>query len=448
MPGLLSYARTGLKSFRFSGTGGGISPYGTDSWGWWNRTLAGAQYDYRREAGNLWENTIVYALLSWQADQFTQSPFAVGSYDEDGHFQPQKAHPAADLLQRPNAHWTTSDLWGATLLSLNVAGNAYWIKVRSEARKPVELWWVPHWMIWPIWPRDGSQYITGYNYRVDGKDSRFGIDEVIHFRGNLLNPLNDRVGLGSFSAALREVCTENEAGTYEAAMLRNRGVPGVILSPKGETVEAFTPDKAERLKTLWNTAFTGDNAGRVFMATLPLDVTIPQFTPDNMTLPDTRAIAAARICAGFGVDPMVIGLPSEQRTYANYSEANRAAWDHNVLPAQCRMSATLNRDLLWADYDPTARLSCGFDTRNVPALQEDTDGLYTRLTAAVGGPWLTPNEAREQAGLQPTAEGDELTSTVQARNQVEVAKLRPAQQGNPQAVRSMVGEAWRRQIQP
>jgi len=381
----------------------------------WNRTLPGSQYDYRREVGNLWENSVVYALLSWQANQFAQAPLVVEEPGgKPGRYSVVTDHPLTKLIKRPNPHWSCNDMWGATLLSMAVGGSAYWVKVRSSARKVVEVWWVPHWMMTPIWPADGSLFISAFRYRVDGRFYDYATSEVVHFKNGLVNPFNQRTGLGSFSGSLREICTENEAGTYESAMLRNRGIPGVILSPK-EGADPVTKEQAETVKRLWADEFAGDGAGKLFLSNLPLDVTIPQFEPDKMSLTSTRGEAVSRICAGFGIDPMVIGLSSDQRVFSNYEEANRAGWEHNILPAQGLVAETLDCQLL-PDFDTSDTRQVGFNNSRVPALQGKRDDLYHRISMAVGGPWMTPDEGRAETGRDKVSGGSQLRRKRPAAN--------------------------------
>lgn len=406
-----------IKGFRFPGAGG----YGgssSDSYGWSNlggqsRLLPGSEYDYRREVGNLWENSIVYACLSWQANQFGQAPLAVEDF-KVGEKNPTYLddHLLPALIRRPNKFWSARDLWGATLLSLNVGPSSYWVKIRSASGKVVELWWIPHWLMWPMYPVDGSEYISHYRYRVNGVTTDYKVEDVVHFRSNILNPLNTRISLSSFGSSLREICTENEIATSNAALFRNRGLPGVILSPKEPTAQ-FTPEQANTVKRLWSDTFSGDGAGKVFASNLAMDVNIPQFEPDKMGAPQTQGASVSRICAGFGIDPMVIGLSSEQKTYSNLEEANRGAWDHNLIPTQDIIGDAIQIQLM-PDFDEDPNHRTCFDNSRVRALQEDRDALYKRISLAVGGPWMTPNEGRAEATFVPLPDGDELVQTVQS----------------------------------
>ena len=72
-------------------------------------------------------------------------------------------------------------------------------------------------------------------YRVNGKTYVLSKDDIIHYRDGI-DPENDRFGLSGLSAVLREVFTDNEAATYSAAILRNMGVPSIIVTPKNPGV--------------------------------------------------------------------------------------------------------------------------------------------------------------------------------------------------------------------
>ena len=54
----------------------------------------------------------------------------------------------------------------------------------------------------------------------------------MHFRFGL-DPENDRKGRSPLAGVLREVFTDDEAANYTASLLRNMGVPGIIVSRRG-----------------------------------------------------------------------------------------------------------------------------------------------------------------------------------------------------------------------
>ena len=101
-------------------------------------------------------------------------------------------HPAQELLDRVNPHWTGGDLWRATETYLSLWGEAYWAVERDEAGVPFELW--------PLRPDrvrivpDEREYIRGYVYMGPSGDSvPLASDEVVRLR--YFNPLDEYAGL-------------------------------------------------------------------------------------------------------------------------------------------------------------------------------------------------------------------------------------------------------------
>jgi HK97 family phage portal protein len=376
------------------------------------RTLPSAQYDYRGNVGNLWENNVVLSLINWQATQFDQAtPEYQCRKDEGSRFNwvEEVDHPLTELMNDPNPYWTRSQLMGATLLSLNVRGNAYWLKKRGAYGEVTELWWMPHWMIFPVWDNDGSTFISKYKYVVNGKSIFYSVDDIVHIPSGVINPANIRESIGPFSGCLREICAENEAGTFEAAALRNRGVPGVIISPKSDTGWDMTDTQQQALTTMYQNTFTGDGQARAWVMNSPLQVDIPAYKPNDMSLKDIRATAVTRICGAVGIDPMVISLPSDQKTYSNFKEALSAAWEHNILPTQKRIAEAIDKQLA-PDFDSDYKKKRFYwNNTGVSALSENESDLFKRLSQGTGGSaFLSPNDARAQLGMDDIEGGDEL----------------------------------------
>ena len=106
-----------------------------------------------------------------------------------------------------------------------------------------------------------------------------------------------------------------------------------------------------------------------------------------------------RICALIGIPPGVLnlGVGLKKSTYNNREADRESAWVECIIPRLELINSELDTQLLPYFGDPKTE-NAGCDYRNVRALQESQDALYKRLTAAVGGPWVTPNEARANAG--------------------------------------------------
>ena len=277
------------------------------------------------------DDSIVGLAISWLGDRFHRPLIRVSKIGRNGDFLPLGRHDAIDLWRRPNKWYGRRTMEKAIGLSLKVDGNAYIYKKRDDRGRLIELWWIPHFRILPTWPSDGSEYIDGFRVWLDTAVYDLPPEDIIHIRDGI-DPRNERLGLAALRASLREVVTINYEGSYTAGILKNGGVPGVILSPVINDVTAKhvrnTPEAAERYKERFHEEFgiDQDKAGSVLITNTPYEVKAVGFSPEQMTLDKLPQTAVGRISAALGVAPMSMGLPDPQKTYANLSEANRTSW--------------------------------------------------------------------------------------------------------------------------
>ena len=157
-----------------------------------------------------------------------------------GKALPLVNHPLEQLLRRPNKQYDGDTLRKAIMLSLVTgASNAYvWIKRDKGSGLPMELWYIPHFQIWPYWVEDATtdNWLAGYVYRCNGVDTLLAPENVIHFRDGI-DPYNQRLGLDLLDSGSRELVADNEASGYLVAMLKNLGITPVIISPKDPNVD-------------------------------------------------------------------------------------------------------------------------------------------------------------------------------------------------------------------
>jgi len=136
--------------------------------------------------------------------------------------------------------------------------------------------------------------------------------------------------------------------------------------------------------------FSGERRGSPLIPEIPVDVKQVGFSPEQLVLDKVRAVPAARICSALGLDPIVIGLPSENKTFSNYSEARESAYEMTVVPLQRLIVGTLNH-VYRAELEP-GRLV--FDLSKVRVLQGDVDRRLSVLSDLVKSGVLTPEEVR------------------------------------------------------
>ncbi len=85
---------------------------------------------------------------------------------------------------------------------------------------------------------DEITFISHYRYSPGGIAAPMEIppEDVVHFRHGI-NPRNIRMGLSPLDGVIREIFVDLESSNFVASLLRNMGVPSVVISPKGGSMQ-------------------------------------------------------------------------------------------------------------------------------------------------------------------------------------------------------------------
>ncbi|MDR6788912.1 HK97 family phage portal protein [Sphingomonas sp. BE138] len=225
-----------------------------------------------------------------------------------------------------------------------------------------------------------------YLYRVGVRTTRLDPGSVIHVRR--FNPVDDHYGLGCLGAASAAIAIHNAAAAWSKALLDNAARPSGALVYDAGDGSVLSPDQFRRLREEMEQGFAGAaNAGRPMLLEGGLKWQAMSLTPADMDFAGTKAAAAREIALGFGVPPMLLGLPGDS-THANYKEANKALWRLTVLPLAGAILSAIRDGL--AEAFPAARLQIDLD--RVPALVEDRERLWRMVAAA---DFITRDEKRQ-----------------------------------------------------
>ena len=380
--------------------------------------------NYARAAGDVAMSSAVMACVRWVMKNFPEAPAEVLRTTADAT-EAVPDHPLVLLLQRPNPAYSGLLLWAATVFSLNVNGNAYWIKWRNSARsRVVQLWWEPHFTIRPVAgaANDTQTFIDHYEVYRRGYWVPIPLADVVHFRDGL-DPDNPRLGLSPLAAAMREIFTDQEAAAFTANLLRNMAVPGIVISPASPDATIADPDD---VKLRFMAKFGGDHRGEPLVLNGAVKVDKLSFTPQELNMREIRFIPEERISALLGLPPGVAGLGAglARNTFSNYAEAREAAYENNIIPTQRLLAAELDTQLL-PDLGNPATERVGFDLSQVRVLQDDQDKLYSRMAIGYNAGFLKRSEARQATGW-PVEPGDDEYKTTPAATTAPMPGLLPS----------------------
>lgn len=379
---------------------------------------------YAFEVGDGDGNSIVSACVQWIARTFPEAPPALWRLDENGirtRIQPFEQEgrllqllrfPTAGAGGGPRGFYSGIALWMATLTSRVVDGNAYWLKVRSQGAfgAVTQLWYVPHWMMEPRWKDDGSEYIGWYDYKVNGQTIPIPPRDVVHFRFGL-DPDNTRKGRSPLHGVLREVFTDEEAARFTASLLKNMGVPGLVVSPatvSGAPLRASQED-VEATKKRYKEQFGADRRGEPIVMSGPTKLEQFGFSPDQLSLAALRHLPEERVTAAIGIPAAVVGLGAGlqmTKVGATMVELVDLAWQSNLIPSQREIGEEIATQLL-PDFglDRPDR-EFGFDRTGVTVLQEDQGKAADRWSTLIRAGIAKRKEARAYFGLPIGPEDD------------------------------------------
>lgn len=329
---------------------------------------------------------IVYAAVEAVARTASMARFS--AFRTSGKLAEQlDSHPALALLDHPNKFLSSFNLWANTVTHLQVAGNAYWEKVRSASGKVVELWLlrpdririIPH----------AKNYIAGYEYRLGSMSYTLDAKDVVHFRTRHL--LDDYYGLPPLAILTGRADLSVWSREFALSFFRNSGVPSGLLNIMRQVNEQERELIRQRFRQNyggpqgWHNMLVLDNGEATYTQMgLPLD---------KLMAKDLDESNEARICAALGVPPSVVGtrIGMSSSSYANRKSDVENWWESTLSPMYGDMASQYFLGIT-DDFPDLDHFEA--DTSNVPALAQDEDALHNRVRSDFTAGLLTREEAR------------------------------------------------------
>lgn len=336
-------------------------------------------------------NPILYGALRYKAQAAAGVGFLLsrdGDVVEDGELY--------QLLKRPNLLHTFSDFLFITQLSLDIAGAAYWQKVRAGSRV-IALYPLRPDRVQPI--PDPEKIISGYAILPPDSAERIVLpaEDILDIR--LAHPLDLWRGFSPLRPVLGDLEIARLLDEFLADFFEHGGVPPFVLKVKF----AVPPERAREILQKWSETYGGARHwSRPALLDEDADIQPIGQSFSDMGLDTIIDRLELRICSALGVPPILIGarFGLERATYSNYAEARRAFFEDTMIPSITQIFEELQSDLLpefgegW-EIEP--------DWSNVPAFQDDD---FSRAARGFQAGIITLNEARAAIGFPPVADGD------------------------------------------
>lgn len=363
--------------------------------------LPRSSYPYGNDIRQGLDSNVIMSPVSWVMRSFTEATPIV-EVKKEGRWKKVEDHSLEMLLDKPNKWYDGDAMTKSLIISYLLDGNAYLLKRRNGIGQVVELWYTPHWMIEPVWPKDGSVFISHYKYTpINGTPPQIVLPrDLIHIRFGL-DPRNPRLGFSPLRPLMREIFTDEEASNFSAAVLRNQGFPGVIISPKEGTSQ--TKDQAKAVKQDFTRHFSGDRRGEPFVPNKAVDVATFGFNPQQINLSALRDMTEERVCAMLGLPAAVAGFGAgmqQVKVGATMRELVRLARVNVINPMARTYAKVFTCQLLTDFVSQLRRFRVRYDMSDVSVFQEDEDARERRILARVAAGVMTVSDAQGALGME------------------------------------------------
>lgn len=377
----------------------------SNSAGWARFFSPSSRTDWSKEAGKIYDNSIVSIGINFLIENWSQAELVVKRKNSSGIYERDHNHAFPNDWRDCNPFYGSDTLDAGLTLSEIVSGNAYILPLKRQNGSPAFVY-LPHIHVRVI---GGNGWIDYYEYRPGGSSEAYRIkpEEIIHIRYGI-DPENQRLGLSKLAALLRDIATDNLGTTYTAAILKKMGVPGMIFTPKDTARVGPSPNDLRTWKSAYEDTFTGDGAGGMMVVPFPGDVTVPGASPEKLGIDKLRSVPSSRILSSIGLSDIALGLPSESKTYENYDKALESAWRNGLMPMMVRRAKSLTKFAREWYGDPDILVE--YDFSKVASLQEDQNLFYQRVGNIYKAGVVKRSEAKAMLGLDYD-DSDDVYST-------------------------------------
>lgn len=360
------------------------------------------QRNQEEKRGTLACYPVLYRCMSMISSDIGTLPFVLKEVDEKGIWKPADRSAFSPVLREPNHYQTAQQFREAWILSKLQQGNTYVLKRRDNRGVVTALYVLDPYRVQPMVSDSGDVFYELWSdnlspllgQAISGKTVVVPAREIIHDRANALH--HQLIGVPPLLAAYWAAVKNMRILRSSAEFFANGARPGGILTaPQG-----ISDEKAEELKSFWNTNFQGENSGKV--AVLGADI---KYTPlgensVNSQMVEQMRYSDEQICFAFGIKPHKIGIApipggwkSDDVNVEYYGDALRAHIEamENLLDQGLGISRPLGVEL---DPSPLWRMDEGKQAE-----------VESKLVSAK---IKTPDEARKRFDLSATGGGDTL----------------------------------------
>lgn len=353
----------------------------------------------------LWrEQPYLRTVVTYLARNVAQLGLHVFEHDGSGGRSRVREGPAAALMRRPNDDQTGYELLQSVVSDLALYDHAYLLVVANADR-------AAGWEIRTVRPRwivgvtDKTAYTTGgYIVQFPDRPDRVQVpaENMLVFHG--WNPDDEQSGVTPVDALKNVLLEQIEAQAYRNQLWSRGGrVGSYVTRPKD--APKWTNEGRSRFRNALRSAWSreGSSAGGTMLLEDGMELKRVGFSAKEEEFVDASKLALTTVASVYHVNPTMLGL-LDNANYSNVKEFRKMLYGDTLGPILAMLEARLNEFLLpmlgvsgqYVEFNIREKLEGSFE--------EQADLLYR----AVGGPYMTRNEARAKMNMPALPGGDEM----------------------------------------
>lgn len=345
------------------------------------------------------------AVVSYLTDNAAQVPIKVYDRVSDVDRVRVTDSPAALLLEHPNPDMTAYEL------KRRIYGDLYLYDRHVSILVP-DADADSGWRLQPI----PARWVVGYEgsnpfapeaiyvQSDNGRKVAIPAERFIYFHG--YDPADVSRQCSPVEALADVLHEQVESNSFRRQMWRNGGRFNAYIRRPAD-VEDWTDEAFERFRQSWDESWGGRTAsqgGKMPILEDGMEIRTVPFSAHDAEWSEAKRLGREDVAAVYHVNPALV-WPGSGQTYASAKENARALYNDTLAPTLMQVTDRLNAILLprvnepdghYLEYDLSVKLQGSFEERAAV------------IQSAVGGPWMTRDEARAMFNLPKIEGADEL----------------------------------------
>ncbi len=352
-------------------------------------------------AAQVSEDTALQLSAMWACTRLISEVFAglplTMKEKNSGSGEKLSNHPTLLVLNdSPNSRQTPVEFRETMQLNLNMHGNAYARIEYNRRGDLIALWPLPAQQMQTQLLDDGS---VVHNFYHGSDVTVYADSSILHIRlfGNGI------VGLSPLAYARNTIGLATAVENHSSKFFVHGGKPSGVLY----TDAALNETQRKKARETFSEVVTQkEESKRLLVLPLGFKYQATEVNPADMQILESKHFSLRDICRFFGnVPPVLIGETQDSTTLGSSIEQILIGWYRLGLnPYATRWEQALAKKLL----KPAERRRYEYHVDFDALTRGDSKTEMEYLKGMVGGPIMTPNEARTRKNLPPVPGGDKL----------------------------------------